>query len=555
MAGGQNTEGDANPSQPAPDTTLADFGPVKKPKRNRYVLACATLASMTSVLLGYDVGVMSGASIYIQYDLINISDLQVALLVGTLSLYSLVGSAAGGWTSDWIGRRYTIVMAGAMFFVGSILMGFATNYAFLMVGRFVAGVGGGYALMIAPVYTAEVSPASSREFLTSFEKVFNSAGILLGYVSNYAFSKLPTHLGWRFMLGIGAIPSVFLVLFGLVMPESPRWLGMQGRLGDARKVLDKTFYSKKEYQQRLSDIKEAAGIPQDCNDDDIDVQKQSHGLGVWKELLVDPTPSVRHILICGIGINFFQRASGIDAFIYYSPGIFEEAGIKSSNGSSLLATVAVGFTKTVFNLVASFLLERIGRRPLLLSSVGGMVLSLTTLGFGLTMIDHHKSDKKPQWAVALSIAMVFANVSFFSIGMGPITGVYSSEIFPSRLRAQGTSMGELVNKVTSEVIATTFFMLYEAITMGGSFFLFAGIAAVAWVFFFVCLPETRTSEDMDVLYDSYIEWWSALKDKQKKDVSGENGGQIQMGGTVELEEHSSYGEVHPMLDPEADRSI
>jgi MFS family permease len=117
-----------------------------------------------------DIGVMSGANIYIQDDL-KISDLQVALLVGTLNLYSLVGSAAAGRTSDRIGRRYTIVMAGAIFFLGSILMGFATNYAFLMVGRFVAGVGVGYALMIAPVYTAEVSPASSRGFLTSFPEV------------------------------------------------------------------------------------------------------------------------------------------------------------------------------------------------------------------------------------------------------------------------------------------------------------------------------------------------------------------------------------------------
>ncbi|KAJ6345963.1 hypothetical protein OIU78_008593 [Salix suchowensis] len=497
MAAGQNTEGDANPSQPAPDRALADFGPVKKPKRNRYVLACATLASMTSVLLGYDIGVMSGANIYIQDDL-KISDLQVALLVGTLNLYSLVGSAAAGRTSDWIGRRYTIVMAGAIFFVGSILMGFATNYAFLMVGRFVAGVGVGYALMIAPVYTAEVSPASSRGFLTSFPEVFINAGILLGYVSNYAFSKLPTNLGWRFMLGIGAIPSVFLALVVLGMPESPRWLVMQGRLGDARKVLDRTSDSKEESQQRLSDIKEAAGIPQDCNDDVVHVQKQSHGEGVWKELLIYPTRSVRHILICGIGIHFFQQASGIDAVVLYSPRIFEKAGITSSNGK-LLATVAVGFTKTVFILVATFLLDRIGRRPLLLSSVG--------------------------------VAMVLAYVAFFSIGMGPITWVYSSEIFPLQLRAQGTSMGVAVNRVTSGVISTTFILLYKAITIGGSFFLFAGIASVAWVFFFTCLPETRgrTLEDMEVLFGSFIKWRSALKDEQKKEVSGDSGGQIQMG--------------------------
>ncbi|KAJ0077351.1 hypothetical protein Patl1_36358 [Pistacia atlantica] len=150
--------------------SLADFDPPQKPKRNKYAFACAMQASMTSILLGYDIGVMSGAAIYIKKDL-KISDVEVEVLVGILNLYSLLGSAAAGRTSDWIGRRYTIVLAGAIFFAGALLMGFATNYAFLMVGRFVAGIGVGYALMIAPVYTAEVSPASSRGFLTSFPEV------------------------------------------------------------------------------------------------------------------------------------------------------------------------------------------------------------------------------------------------------------------------------------------------------------------------------------------------------------------------------------------------
>ncbi|KAJ6766110.1 POLYOL TRANSPORTER 5-LIKE [Salix purpurea] len=528
MSAGLSSDRDVNPGHPTTDKKLADFDPVKKPKRNKFAFVCAILVSVASILLGYDIGVMSGAKDYIQTDF-KLSDLEVGLLVGTLNWYSLFGSAAAGVTSDWIGRRYTIVVAGAIFFVGALLMGFSTNYAFLMVARFVAGIGVGFALMIAPVYTTEVSPASSRGFLTSFPEVFINAGILLGYLSNYAFSKLPTNLGWRVMLGIGAIPSVFLALVVLAMPESPRWLVMQGRLGDARKVLDKTSDSKEESQQRLSDIKEAAGIPKDCNDDIVQVQKKSHGQGVWKELFIHPTRPVRHILICGIGIHFFQQASGIDAVVLYSTNIFKKAGITSSS-HKLLATVAVGFTKTVSVLVATFLLDRVGRRPLLLSSVGGMVLSLSALGFGLTMIDH--SHEKLPWAVALSIAMVLAFGAFFSIGMGPIAWVYSSEIFPLRLRAQGTGIGVAINRVTSGVISTTFIMLYKAISIGGAFFLFAGIAAVAWVFFYACFPETRgrTLEDMEVLFGNLIGWRSALKDEQKKeDVHGGNEGQIQMG--------------------------
>ncbi|KAL5788547.1 hypothetical protein ACOSP7_005496 [Xanthoceras sorbifolium] len=520
MAAGQG--GAQSDLQQQQQKTIADFDVQKKPKRNKFAFACAILASMTSILLGYDIGVMSGAAIFIQEDL-KISDVQVEVLVGTLNIYSLVGSAAAGRTSDWIGRRYTIVLAGAIFFAGALLMGFSTNYAFLMVGRFVAGIGVGYALMIAPVYTAEVSPASSRGFLTSFPEVFINGGILLGYVSNYAFSKLSLHLGWRMMLGVGAIPSVLLAVMVLAMPESPRWLVMQGRLGDAKKVLDKTSDSKEEALLRLADIKEAAGIPMECTDDVVSIKKHGRrGEGVWKELLVRPTAAVRHILIAGVGIHFFQQASGIDAVVLYSPRIFEKAGITSSN-EKLLATIAVGFVKTIFILVATFLIDRIGRRPLLLSSVAGMIISLATLGLSLTVIDH--SEKKLTWAVGLAITTVMTYVAFFSIGMGPITWVYSSEIFPLKLRAQGTSMGVAVNRLTSGVISTTFISLYEAITIGGAFFLFAGVASVAWVFFYTCLPETRgrTLEDMEVLFGNF-HWLRDSKAAKRRAAANESNG-------------------------------
>ncbi|KAJ0744603.1 putative major facilitator, sugar transporter, major facilitator superfamily [Helianthus annuus] len=493
---------------------ITDFDPPKPPKRNKYAFACAILASMTSVLLGYDIGVMSGAQKFIQRDF-GCSDRQIEIMVGILNLYSLVGSAAAGRTSDWIGRRYTIVLAGAIFFIGAILMGVATNYAFLMVGRFVAGIGVGYALMIAPVYTAEVSPASARGFLTSFPEVFINAGIMFGYVSNYAFSKLPLHLGWRIMLGIGAIPSVILAVGVLGMPESPRWLIMQGRLGDAKIVLDKTSDSLEESKLRLADIKKAAGIPEDCNDDIVQVSKTSHGEGVWKELLIHPTPTVRHILVAALGIHFFQQASGIDAVVLYSPRIFEKAGIVKDT-PQLLATIAVGFVKTVFILVGTFNLDKVGRRPLLLSSIIGMIVSLLTLGMALTIIDH--SDHKITWAIALCIIAVLSFVACFSIGMGPITWVYSSEVFPLRLRAQGCSICVAVNRTTSGVITMTFISLYEAITIGGAFFVFTGIAAAGCVLFYTLFPETRGKnlEEVEDVFGTFFRWRSRQVELDRK---------------------------------------
>ncbi|MBA0606058.1 hypothetical protein Godav_018575, partial [Gossypium davidsonii] len=452
-------------------------------------------------------------------------------LVGILNLYCLIGAYAAGRTSDWIGRRYTIVVAAAIFFVGALLMGFATNYAFLMVGRFVAGIGVGFALLIAPVYTAEVSPASSRGFLNSFPEVFINIGLLLGYVSNYAFSKLQTDLGWRVMLGAGAIPSVFLAIGVLTMPESPRWLIMQGRLGEAKTVLDKTSDTKEEARGRLSDIKAAAGIPKDCTDDIVQVQKQTHGEGVWKELFLHPTPVVRHVLICAIGIHFFQQAIGLDSVVLYSPRIFEKAGITSSD-HKLLATMAVGLSKTIFILVATFLLDKIGRRPLLLISSGGMVVILATLGFSLTIIGH--SDNKITWAVGLCITMVLSSVAVFSIGMGPIAWVYSTEIFPLRLRAQGASIGVAVNRVTSGVISMSFISLYEAITIGGAFFLYAGVALVAFFFFFTFLPETqgKTLEEMEWLFGKLVGWRDEAQKLKRERKMNEANHQIQLGNNL-----------------------
>ncbi|GMJ05576.1 POLYOL TRANSPORTER 5, ARABIDOPSIS THALIANA POLYOL/MONOSACCHARIDE TRANSPORTER 5 [Hibiscus trionum] len=513
---GFGPESGAVPSQP-PETP-AVFEVSKKPKKNKFAYACAMLASLTSMLLGYDIGVMSGAIMFIKEDL-RINDVQIEILVGVLNLYCLVGSIVAGKVADSIGRRYTMVLANVIIFVGSLFMGFSVNYAFLMVGRFVAGIGVGFAIMSAVLYNAEISPASSRGFLTSFPEVCINVGILLGYVSNYAFSKLPLSTGWRMMLGIGAIPSVFLVFAVLAMPESPRWLVMQGRLGEAKIVLEKTLDTKEEAQLRLNDIKEAAGIPQDCTGDVVVVPEQGHGKGVWRDLFLHPTAAVKHVLICAVGIHFFQQASGVDAVVVYSPRIFEKAGITSTN-DKLLATVAVGFCKTIFILVATFLLDKVGRRALLLFSVGGMVASLAALGFSLTIINH--SEAKLTWAIALCITTVLAYVAFFAIGMGPITGVYMSEIFPLRLRAVGVSMGVAVNRVISGVISMTFISLYGAITIGGAFFLFAGIAAVGWVFFYVCLPETRgkTLEETEKLFGKVVGWREVARKMKEVSING-----------------------------------
>ncbi|KAL9327041.1 hypothetical protein ACSQ67_007686 [Phaseolus vulgaris] len=477
---------------------------------NKYAFACAVVASMVSIISGYDTGVMSGAMIFIKDD-IGISDTQQEVLAGILNLCALVGSLAAGRTSDYIGRRYTIFLASVLFMVGAVVMGYGPNYAILMLGRCVGGVGVGFALMIAPVYSAEISSASSRGFLTSLPELCIGIGILLGYVSNFFLGKLTLKLGWRLMLGVAALPSLALALVVLAMPESPRWLVMQGRLEGAKKVLLKVSNSREEAELRLREIKVAVGFDENCgSDENVKVPQKSQGEGVWKELLVRPTPEVRWMVIAAIGIHFFEHATGIEAVMLYSPRIFKKAGVRSKD-KLLLATVGIGLTKIVFLVMALFLLDRVGRRRLLQISTGGMICGLTLLGFSLTMVDH--SSEKLLWALSLSIVATYAYVAFFNIGLGPVTWVYSSEIFPLRLRAQGASIGVAVNRTMNAVVSMSFISVYKAITIGGSFFMFAAVSILAWFFFYFFLPETKgvPLEEMEMLFSKVFSGQNVVK--------------------------------------------
>ncbi|KAK7331911.1 hypothetical protein VNO80_28654 [Phaseolus coccineus] len=456
----------------------------KKHQAKKYVFACAVFASLNSVLLGYDVGVMSGAIIFIQEDL-KISDVQQEVLVGILSIISLLGSLAGGRTSDAIGRKWTIGLAVVIFQTGGAVMALAPSFNVLMIGRLVAGVGIGFGVMIAPVYIAEISPAIARGSLTSFPEIFINFGILLGYISNYAFSRLPAHINWRIMLGVGLLPSVVIALALFVIPESPRWLVVQNRIEEARVVLLKITESDKEAEEKLQEILLAAGS---VNTDKYESK------AVWKEILC-PTPPVRRMLIAGCGIQCFQQITGIDATVYYSPTIFKNAGI-TGNSELLAATVAVGFTKTLFILIAIFLIDKLGRKPLLYASTIGMTISLFSLSLSLALLSHAKIG------IALAILAVCGNVASFSVGLGPICWVLSSEIFPLRLRAQASALGAVGSRVSSGAISMSFLSVSHKITVAGTFFVFGVISCCAVVFVRYSVPETRgkTLEEIEVLF-------------------------------------------------------
>ncbi|KAK6151288.1 hypothetical protein DH2020_013923 [Rehmannia glutinosa] len=450
---------------------------------------------------------MSGATIYIKKDF-KITDVQIEILVGTINIYSLLGSAMAGRTSDWLGRRITIVFASAIFFIGALVMGFANNYAVLMVGRFIAGLGVGYALMIAPVYAAEVAPTSSRGFLTC------STWILIKLCICQVSLKIglaPNAWSWRSPICLPC-PCGF---HHAGVPSLASHAGPPRRCEGARQNVRLT--EEAHHVSATSKRRRDLGRLQRRV---VEVPKTDRpGGGVWRDLLVHPTRPVLHIVIAALGLQFLQQASGIDAVVMYSPRIYEKAGI-TSDSKKLLATIAVGVCKTLFILVTTFFVDKIGRRVLLLTSCGGLDLSLFTLATGLTVIDQYGADKF-KWLVGICIGATYTSVAFFSMGMGPIAWVYSSEVFPLKLRAQGCGMGVAINRLTSGVILMSFISLYKAITIGGAFYLFTGIAVITWIFFFTLLPETRgrTLEDMEVLFGSFFKWRTTMRELRKKESS------------------------------------
>ncbi|KAI3440733.1 uncharacterized protein J3R85_003178 [Psidium guajava] len=294
------------------------------------------------------------------------------------------------------------------------------------------------------------------------------------------------------MLAVGILPSVFIGAALFIIPESPRWLVMQSRVDEARSVLLKTNENESEVEERLAEILLAAGMGNNA--------EKYEEKAVWRELL-SPSPSLRRMLITGFGIQCFQQITGIDATVYYSPEIFKRAGIKA-NSNLLAATVAVGVTKTAFILVAIILIDRLGRKPLLYISTIGMTVCLFSVGTTLALL------KEGQASVTMAILSVCGNVAFFSVGIGPVCWVLTSEIFPLRLRAQAAALGAVGNRVCSGLVAMSFLSVSRAITVAGTFYIFSAISALSVVFVYTLVPETKgkSLEQIGSLFDDQSDW-------------------------------------------------
>src|SRR5215211_2395609 len=427
--------------------------------RNPYVYVVAGLSALGGLLFGYDTGVISGAVLFIQDDF-HLTPFLQGFVVSSLLVGAMVGALGCGPLTDRFGRRLVILLAAVIFAMGAVAAALAPSATFLVGARIVLGLAVGLASVIVPLYIAEMSPPDIRGLLVALNQLMITVGILLSYLVNYAFSPSGN---WRMMLGLAVVPAVVLFVGMLFLPESPRWLVSQDLTQRARGVLER-IRGTSSVEDEIRDIEEA----------------ESQEEAGWRELL---RPWVRPILLVGILLNFFGQASGINTIIYFAPTIFESTGFKDS--ASILATAGIGVINVLMTIVGMNLVDRVGRKPLLLSGLVGMALSLGVLGSAFLFAS---LSGAVSW-IAVGCLLVY--IASFAVSIGVVIFIIPSEIFP--LKVRGSAMGAclLTNWGTNFVITLTFLSLIEAIGEPGTFWLYALVCVAFWLFAYFFIPETK----------------------------------------------------------------
>jgi SP family arabinose:H+ symporter-like MFS transporter len=511
----------------------------------RFTVTVALIVALGGFLMGFDASVISGVVGFIELEF-GLTKIQLGWSVASLTLTATLAMMVAGPLSDRIGRRPVLKIAAVLFAVSAIASAVAPNFLFLVVARMIGGFGVGAALIIAPMYIAEIAPAEMRGRMVSFNQLNIVVGISVAFFSNYVILTLgqsdlawaeSLRLGawsWRWMLGAEILPAILYFFALMMVPESPRWLAMQGRDTEALQVFE-----------QVSSAGEASADLAVVHDS-LNVLSAEKAASV-KELF---QPAMKLVLTIGIAIAILQQITGINAVFFYAPMIFEQSGIGTD--ASFMQAVLVGVVNLAFTIVAILLIDKLGRRPLLIFGLAGVVVSMLTLsyGFGIAtyslsppaidslpiQIDRERiapltaitydSDVVFRQAVseaigadafqqhesqlvsaaihlnpALILLGILGFVASFAVSLGPVMWVLFSELFPNRLRGLAISLAGLINSAVSFTVQLVF--PWELANLGNSAtFLIYGLFAVLGLFFVVrMMPETkgRSLEELEQL--------------------------------------------------------
>jgi SP family galactose:H+ symporter-like MFS transporter len=423
----------------------------------------AAIASLGGLLFGYDTGVISGALLFIR-DEFHLSPTLQDVLTGAVLVGATVAAAFAGSLSDRFGRKRLIIAVAILFGLGALVSAAAGSLWMLLAARVAVGAAIGVASMLTPLYLAEMAPADKRGAVVSLNQFCITLGILLSYVVDYGLAGATE--GWRWMLGLGVVPGIVLGVGMLFLPESPRWLAAHGHEPEAEHAL-KAMHQGQDVSAELADLRR-------------DVLRKDVKESVWSIL---HQRRARGPLIVGLGLAVFQQVTGINTVIYFAPTIFQSAGFESAS-ASILATAGVGVVNVIMTVIAIRLVDRAGRRRLLLTGLAVMALSLVVLA-GVFFAG------PAQGLSIVTVAALAVYVGGFAIGLGPVFWLLISEIFPLAVRGRGMSMATVANWGSNLIVTLVFLDLIRLLSAGGTFLLFAVLTMAAFAFTYRLVPETK----------------------------------------------------------------
>ncbi len=430
-----------------------------------YAFLIAIAAAVGGLLFGYDTAVISGAILFVR-ESFRLTPVQTEVAVASVLAGCTVGAGIAGYFADGFGRKPVLIVDAVIFGIFAVLTGMVHGLWSFGAARIMVGLAVGVVSMVTPLYIAEVAPPKIRGALVTLNQLAIVIGVAVAYYVDYLFSSTGN---WRGMFNSAVIPSVVLLVALIFLPESPRWLASHGRTAEAYWVICQVEDGP-DAQRHFAELQEVT---------ETDRLK-------FRDLFA---PRFRRALIVGVGLAALDQITGVNAICYYTPIILQRGGFHSAQ-SALLATVLVGAVNLVFTIASLFLLDRVGRRPLLLWGLALMTLSLATLGclFGREHVSHI--------FILLGVLVYLAS---FAIGLGPVFWLLISEIYPTAIRGQAMSLATITIWVFDLLVTITFLSLLGVLGASRTFWFYAVASAAAFFFSTRRVPETkgRTLEEIE----------------------------------------------------------
>jgi len=433
--------------------------PVNQSFNLRYILGLSLVATLGGLLFGYDIAVISGAIPFIS-DYFELADWWKGFVVSSVYLGCMVGAGIAGRFSDYYGRKILLLISALLFAISAVGSGLANSIGIFFIYRLIGGLGVGMASMLSPLYIAEVTPAKIRGRFVALNQLAIVIGILAAYYVNYLLLNIGEN-SWRWMFIAEGVPAIIFFVSMLLVPETPRFLTKKRNFEKAHAILER-IGGRAFAEFTLKEIQETV---------------LTETKGDFRQLI---DRSLRRVMVIGIILAIFQQWSGINVIFFYAPDIFSKTG--AGIESQLLQTVIIGAMNVLFTLLAMWLVERIGRKVLLLISATGMALSYIVIG-ALFYFDHLSGY--------LLLIFSLTAVASYSTGLAPVTWVILSEIFPNRIRGQAMAIATFCLWIGTFTLTLTFPVFLEHLQGTFTFWLYGIICIGGFIFILKTLPETK----------------------------------------------------------------